>query len=436
MPSLPRGCLIGLALSCGCARVWGFEEPVLDAGPAAIAREPCFEPDAIERTDCEGGTRSRACTAEGWTSWSACAAQGFRPIPKAPIRGRMGHSAVWTGDELIVWGGRTPSEPLNDGAAYDPVRNTWRVLPEAPLGGRIDHAAVWTGKEMVVWGGRNDGAPTTTYLADGASYDPRANTWQRLPGSPMAARARQAAVWSTTTREVLLWGGIYEFDFFGSEGAAFDPAERRWTYLSSTEAKPRAATASVWDGTRLVIVGGECGAFPAIDCRDVWAYDPSTDLWASIGAIPSSYTAERYVSSTPTGPKRRGLALFGGEKGTKAFANGVVWDPDTNAFTAIDPPTTELGPTPERTHATLWWADGKLWVHGGIVDGSFDDHGAIWDPVGRAWSVMPTSGLGPRMAATATSSHDDTFVWGGRREGEPPDYFVHLDDGVVLRHAP
>jgi N-acetylneuraminic acid mutarotase len=65
--------------------------------------------------------------------------------------------AVWTGRELIVWGGGTATGErrpvaLDDGAAYDPATDTWRTLPPAPILGRRWGVAVWTGEEMLVWG--------------------------------------------------------------------------------------------------------------------------------------------------------------------------------------------------------------------------------------------------------------------------------------------
>ena len=51
-------------------------------------------------------------------------------LPKPPIDlDRVGHTAIWTGDEIIVWGGATtefagPNNlatiPLRDGALYRP----------------------------------------------------------------------------------------------------------------------------------------------------------------------------------------------------------------------------------------------------------------------------------------------------------------------------
>ena len=46
-------------------------------------------------------------------------------LPRSPLRGRAGHVAVWTGTQMLIWGGyparRTdPEKPFTDGAAYSP----------------------------------------------------------------------------------------------------------------------------------------------------------------------------------------------------------------------------------------------------------------------------------------------------------------------------
>ena len=78
--------------------------------------------------------------------WVATATTG---APSA----RAGHTAVWTGSRMIVWGGQDNSGVLNDGGQYDPVANTWTATTTtgAPSG-RYLHTAVWTGSKMVVWG--------------------------------------------------------------------------------------------------------------------------------------------------------------------------------------------------------------------------------------------------------------------------------------------
>jgi N-acetylneuraminic acid mutarotase len=90
---------------------------------------------------------------------------------------REGHTAVWTGSKMIVWGGTDGVNPLNTGGLYDPATNTWTTVTtsEAPAA-RYWHAAVWTGSKMIVWGGRPAGAgyPNTN---TGGIYNPATNSW-------------------------------------------------------------------------------------------------------------------------------------------------------------------------------------------------------------------------------------------------------------------
>jgi Kelch motif len=81
--------------------------------------------------------------------------------------GRVHFTAVWTGRRVLVWGGTTGRDGTAvppHGEAYNPATNAWSALPQAPLHGRSGPLSVWTGHQMVVWGG--DG-----YL-DGAAFTP------------------------------------------------------------------------------------------------------------------------------------------------------------------------------------------------------------------------------------------------------------------------
>ena len=70
---------------------------------------------------------------------------------------------------MLVWGGG-----LADGGLYDPSANSWSPLPleGAPLS-RYFHAGVWTGTELVIFGGTGapPGLPSLT-LGDGALLRP------------------------------------------------------------------------------------------------------------------------------------------------------------------------------------------------------------------------------------------------------------------------
>src|SRR5207244_2484 len=72
---------------------------------------------------------------------------------------RAAHTAVWTGSEMIGWGGCNGgiapcTNFLNTGGRYNPGTDIWTATSTtgAPAA-RGYHTAVWTGTQMIVWGG-------------------------------------------------------------------------------------------------------------------------------------------------------------------------------------------------------------------------------------------------------------------------------------------
>src|SRR6476646_4201863 len=109
-------------------------------------------------------TAPNGCVEDTWIATSTTNA------PSA----RAGHTAVWTGGEMIVWGGGA-SGPVyfNTGGRYNPSTDSWTTTSTANApGGRQDCTAVWTGSEMIVWGGFNG-----AYLNTGARYNLSTDSW-------------------------------------------------------------------------------------------------------------------------------------------------------------------------------------------------------------------------------------------------------------------
>ncbi|MFT5471274.1 MAG: hypothetical protein ACI8UO_006407 [Verrucomicrobiales bacterium] len=82
---------------------------------------------------------------------------------------RRWHTALWTGSEMIVWGGQGSfSTNKGDGGRYDPLTDSWSAVSAtgAPSA-RHNHTALWTGSEIIVWGGFGG-----SYLGDGSRYRP------------------------------------------------------------------------------------------------------------------------------------------------------------------------------------------------------------------------------------------------------------------------
>ncbi|HWI05074.1 MAG TPA: hypothetical protein VNT52_14780, partial [Acidimicrobiales bacterium] len=193
----------------------------------------------------------------GGSEPDAVATGTWQPMSAAPIAGRTPAATQWTGKEMIVWAGgfckANPCqfdnvEPLADGAAYDPAADSWRKIAQGPLAARTGTADAWTGKELLVWGG---GIGTTTVFDDGAAYDPATDTWRTLPPSPLGAR-RTSGVW--TGKEFVLWGGrnIVETRYF-SDGAAYDPATDRWRMLPPFPLPARDRVDMAWTGKEVLV---------------------------------------------------------------------------------------------------------------------------------------------------------------------------------------
>lgn len=118
--------------------------------------------------------------------------------------GRIRHTAIWTGSMMVVWGGTDRDRVWKDsGGRYDPATDSWTPTSRednVPLA-RSDHTAVWSGKEMIVWGGAE-----SSFLNSGGRYDPVADRW--LPTSSAGApstRQGHSAIW--TGRMMIVWGG-------------------------------------------------------------------------------------------------------------------------------------------------------------------------------------------------------------------------------------
>jgi len=174
-------------------------------------------------------------------------------LPNGPLHPREDPVAVWTGSEMLVWGGFPyPSDPAQ-GAAFNPRTNTWRVLPPSGLSTREVAATVWTGQLFVVWSGS---AAAGGDPGDGAAYDPTTNRWHPIAAAPIAGREQAAVTW--TGQDLFIWGGI-SFNHGRqtlSDGATYKPTSNRWSALPRSPLVSRWGTVTVWTGNEVLLVDG------------------------------------------------------------------------------------------------------------------------------------------------------------------------------------
>ena len=221
--------------------------------------------------------------------WSSLA-PGWSELPAPPYSAACATS-VWTGSELFYWGGDeqcSEGAVRNEGAAFDPATGSWRRVPPSPLGGRSSAAAVWTGEELLVWGGWNAGVED-----GGAAYRPATDEWRALSESPLDARIPVAAVW--TGRELLVWGDVSRAGE-ATDGAAYDRATDSWRPLAPAPFGLNQATA-VWTGREMIVYGALLDGNNASEeeYASGLAYDPAADSWRALAPYPLSPQASTAV---------------------------------------------------------------------------------------------------------------------------------------------
>ena len=196
--------------------------------------------------------------------WSSLPLGGAAPAP------RTGAVTIWTGRELIVWGGAIldegsmPPAPrlADDGARLDPATGKWTPMAKAGApSARVDGRAVWTGSRLLVYG--CVASPYYCYLTPrpcpaatgGSMYDPATDTWTPISSegapAPPADMPYTRLLW--TGKRMIAWGGAAA----GQQGV-FDPAANRWESMGDLAGVPPGDAlrmGAAWvEGDRFVMV--------------------------------------------------------------------------------------------------------------------------------------------------------------------------------------
>jgi hypothetical protein len=333
---------------------------------------------------------------EGWTPTSTTG---------APSK-RWWHSGVWTGTEMIIWGGEETiwDGQLANGKIYNPKTDTWRPMSSsgAPFR-RSSHTAVWTGKVMIIWGGTYcyDGVSFRS-LGDGFKYDPAADTWTPISDSgAAAARWDHTAVW--TGEEMIVWGG-----WAGGElgtGARYNPETDTWASVTMTGAPtPRDDHDAHWTGTEMIVWGHDNGAI----------YNPATDMWHSMADRGSDNTFMSHASVW-TGTELIVWGSYGVEFGVYE-TEGARYNLASNTWTPI---TLNNDPRWRGGFTAVW--TGKEMIVWGMVGTPNDNTGGFYTPAMNTWEATTTDNapIG-RGHHTAIWTGRQMIVWGGRRMGGCP----------------
>jgi N-acetylneuraminic acid mutarotase len=333
------------------------------------------------------------CTDDTWIPTSVI------NVPSA----RSNQTAVWTGSEMIVWGGASSGRMyFNTGGRYDPSTDSWTATSTtgAPTG-RSTHTAVWTGSEMIVWGGGVAGSSFNT----GGRYNPSADSWTAtsLTNVP-AGRVQHTAVW--TGSQMIVWGGVDSGGYFNT-GSRYDPSTDSWT-ATSTIGAPSARTLpnSVWTGSEMIVWGGGNPSLLNTGGR----YDPDNDTWTATST--TNAPAGRFFPTAAWIDSE--MIVWGGENGNGFQNTGARYNPITDSWTAI---STTGAPAAREAHTAVWTGS-EMIVWGGFGGAPYFNTGGRYNPGTDTWRATSSTGApAGREFHTAVWTGSQMIVWGGGGNG-------------------
>ena len=330
------------------------------------------------------------CTDDTWTATNTTGAPDGRDNP----------TGVWTGSEMIVWGGNN-GPPVNSGGRYNPSTDSWTATnaTNAPAA-RSAHTAVWTGTEMIVWGGYDDsGTPLNT----GGRYDPGADSWTATSTTNAPdARTYHTAVW--TGSEMIVWGGYG----YLNTGGRYNPSTDSWTPTSTTNAPdPRDGHTAVWTGSEMIVWGG---ADP-LPFNSGGRYNPSTDSWIATSTTNAPVARALHTAVWTESQ----MVVWGGtDLVVTDFNTGGRYDPSADSWTAT---STTNAPDPRASHTAVWTdrgTDSEMIVWGGFDGTDLVNTGGRYNPSTDNWTTTSTANAPPgRQYHAAVWTGDQMIVWGG-----------------------
>jgi hypothetical protein len=316
------------------------------------------------------------------------------------------------GQQALILGGRfTTGRSANsvwldraDGRFYDPMSDTWSVIPSAPFPYSALDTAVWTGEEVLLW-------PHTTrpprrereglYALSGtrpnpgeaAAFSPAAGEWSLVPSDGLPDCLSGKAVWAGSA--VLVWGNCGPPDSgLGLGGARYTPTTRTWSRMNDDGAPPSGPYSAIWTGREAIFWSAQSPSGDPMGAK----YDPVADVWTrmSLDGAPRDCIWGELVWTD-----RELIVLC-----SSARDSNAAYDPDADRWHPI---SMEGGPTC-CSYPPVWSGHEVIVIN--------QTHGARYDPVADAWKPVPDNPeLSRRQGATSVWDGTGVLVWGGARLG-------------------
>lgn len=309
---------------------------------------------------------------------------------------RSRHTAIWTGTEMVLWGGHDFNDTYNTGAKYNPNSDSWTTtsMTNAPIK-RSYHTAIWTGNELIIWGGRKN---MSEYFNSGGKYNPVLDSWTAtsLSLAPVS-RIKHTSIW--TGDEMIIWGGRGIYETHLGTGSKYNPIDDSWDEITTVDSPSGGSGhTATWTGTEMII----WGSLPMSG-----RYNPIIDTWSSMSQLDAPDSGS-YRTIIWTGSE---MIIWGGII-NGATNTGSRYSPITDTWSS----TTLFEAPQQRFQHTAIWTGSEMIIWGGNNSGGLNS-GGRYNPATDSWALTnETHGftLGNRIAHTAVWTGSEMIVWGGQ----------------------
>lgn len=371
----------------------------------------------------------------------------WKPITNARVA-RDAVAATQVDGTIWIFGGIRGDGALTGmQEGYDPVIDSWKGGDDLPVPVQRAMAVNWQGNPVVLGGFKTEGGKN---VASDQVWRVVNSRWVELPHM---LQPRAAAAAAAVGDRLVVMGGV------DSNGALLNTTEvfdgDSWS-LGAPIPTPRQTLAAAADGKLVYAVGGTNGNS---DLATVEAYDPAVKTWTSLPALPqprsalgvaiadgrlvavggvSSGQVLKRVSSFDLMTKtwtdlpdmataRHSMAVAAVEKSVYAIGGSTAVG-DSQAISSAEvlklparkiQPASQWRSLPDAPTARLMMAwtvlNDKIWIMGGLRNGTALRTVESYDPHTGAWTTGPPLPI-PLHHAAAATYRDEVVVLGGASE--------------------
>ncbi|UZR97014.1 Kelch repeat-containing protein [Chondrinema litorale] len=234
-----------------------------------------------------------------------------------------------------------PSEtPLSHIYIYDTVEDLWVVGPEIPKDRQRGAAGVFVYEDKIYMVCGIINGHTSGWVSWFDVYDPKTNTWSKLPNAPRARDHFQAAV---VGDQLVVTGGRksgYQgqgFEATIAETDMYDFSTGKWITLPSSSGDiptQRAGCTAVVVGDEVIVIGGESGSQEKAH-SEVEVFNAKTKKWRKLPSLNTGRHGTQVIYSEGNLYIAAGCGNRGGAPELNSFETYVLKTDDTNKDVAI-----------------------------------------------------------------------------------------------------